>query len=120
MGALGRIDPWAAIWVPYVFFCAFCYWMFHTLTKPGGQPIGALERVFSKASAGIVRLIVRRRPLAAESCSMSIARSLSPFPSRTIALYTARMRSEEHTSELHSLMRISYDVFYLKKKTQLH
>src|SRR3546814_15747963 len=61
MGALGRIDPWAAIWVPYVFFCAFCYWMFHTLTKPGGQPIGALERVFSKASAGIVRLIVRDR-----------------------------------------------------------
>src|SRR3546814_6405033 len=26
-------------------------------------------------------------------------------------------RSEEHTSELHSLMRISYDVFCLKKKT---
>src|SRR3546814_6274656 len=26
-------------------------------------------------------------------------------------------RSEEHTSELQSLMRISYDVFYLKKKT---
>src|SRR3546814_8704639 len=25
-------------------------------------------------------------------------------------------RSEEHTSELHSLMRISYDVFCLKKK----
>src|SRR3546814_2976267 len=25
-------------------------------------------------------------------------------------------RSEEHTSELQSLMRISYDVFYLKKK----
>src|SRR3546814_10762777 len=27
------------------------------------------------------------------------------------------MRSEEHTSELQSLMRISYDVFCLKKKT---
>src|SRR3546814_10847551 len=27
-------------------------------------------------------------------------------------------RSEEHTSELQSLMRISYDVFCLKKKTQ--
>src|SRR3546814_10558723 len=27
-------------------------------------------------------------------------------------------RSEEHTSELHSLMRISYAVFCLKKKTQ--
>src|SRR3546814_4927458 len=29
-----------------------------------------------------------------------------------------RMRSEEHTSELQSLMRISYAVFCLKKKTQ--
>src|SRR3546814_6419237 len=29
-------------------------------------------------------------------------------------------RSEEHTSELQSLMRISYAVFCLKKKTRLH
>src|SRR3546814_4965363 len=29
-------------------------------------------------------------------------------------------RSEEHTSELQSLMRISYAVFCLKKKTQSH
>src|SRR3546814_6334717 len=29
------------------------------------------------------------------------------------------MRSEEHTSELQSLMRISYAVFCLKKKTQM-
>src|SRR3546814_7487584 len=29
-----------------------------------------------------------------------------------------RTRSEEHTSELQSLMRISYAVFCLKKKTQ--
>src|SRR3546814_7521657 len=27
-----------------------------------------------------------------------------------------RLRSEEHTSELHSLMRLTYDVFCLKKK----
>src|SRR3546814_6044457 len=31
-----------------------------------------------------------------------------------------RGRSEEHTSELQSLMRISYAVFCLKKKTQTH
>src|SRR3546814_10789024 len=31
--------------------------------------------------------------------------------------YTRRARSEEHTSELQSLMRISYAVFCLKKKT---
>src|SRR3546814_4862213 len=30
---------------------------------------------------------------------------------------TASLRSEEHTSELQSLMRISYAVFCLKKKT---
>src|SRR3546814_5704572 len=33
-------------------------------------------------------------------------------------LKTYDMRSEEHTSELQSLMRISYAVFCLKKKTQ--
>src|SRR3546814_6016859 len=31
-----------------------------------------------------------------------------------------RLRSEEHTSELQSLMRISYAVFCLKKKTKKH
>src|SRR3546814_2154118 len=31
-----------------------------------------------------------------------------------------RVRSEEHTSELQSLMRISYAVFCFKKKTYLH
>src|SRR3546814_7325862 len=35
----------------------------------------------------------------------------------TIDPATGLMRSEEHTSELQSLMRISYAVFCLKKKT---
>src|SRR3546814_1820245 len=33
---------------------------------------------------------------------------------------TRRRRSEEHTSELQSLMRISYAVFCLKKKKHMH
>src|SRR3546814_8273351 len=33
-----------------------------------------------------------------------------------LAGFAARLRSEEHTSELQSLMRISYAVFCLKKK----
>src|SRR3546814_9391218 len=33
---------------------------------------------------------------------------------------TAAARSEEHTSELQSLMRISYAVFCLKNKTRKH
>src|SRR3546814_5956642 len=32
----------------------------------------------------------------------------------------AELRSEEHTSELQSLMRISYAVFCLKKKNKVH
>src|SRR3546814_3610750 len=36
------------------------------------------------------------------------------------AVEKARCRSEEHTSELQSLMRISYAVFCLKKKTKTH
>src|SRR3546814_7990393 len=36
----------------------------------------------------------------------------------TLALVCAVSRSEEHTSELQSLMRISYAVFCLKKKNK--
>src|SRR3546814_1116630 len=35
-------------------------------------------------------------------------------------IMTADVRSEEHTSELQSLMRISYAVFCLKKKKKKH
>src|SRR3546814_4998365 len=34
----------------------------------------------------------------------------------TLPIYAGGVRSEEHTSELQSLMRISYAVFCLKKK----
>src|SRR3546814_2818774 len=36
----------------------------------------------------------------------------------SVATQLANLRSEEHTSELQSLMRISYAVFCLKKKRQ--
>src|SRR3546814_9437256 len=39
----------------------------------------------------------------------------NPFPFRS-ACHPKTIRSEEHTSELQSLMRISYAVFCLKKK----
>src|SRR3546814_592417 len=38
----------------------------------------------------------------------------------TYVQVAGRDRSEEHTSELQSLMRISYAVFCLKKKTDIH
>src|SRR3546814_2865444 len=41
-----------------------------------------------------------------------------PVSPQIIVWYSYSSRSEEHTSELQSLMRISYAVFCLKKKTQ--
>src|SRR3546814_6476371 len=49
--------------------------------------------------------------------------SSSPDPSSCASINstaTATSRSEEHTSELQSLMRISYAVFCLKKKKKIH
>src|SRR3546814_7399183 len=43
-------------------------------------------------------------------------RSLQHRPAQRPSRADARCRSEEHTSELQSLMRISYAVFCLKKK----
>src|SRR3546814_4959873 len=40
------------------------------------------------------------------------------FSGLIMSLYSSQSRSEEHTSELQSLMRISYAVFCLKKKKQ--
>src|SRR3546814_7287391 len=48
--------------------------------------------------------------------ALSFSFSLSGGPSGSSA--SAATRSEEHTSELQSLMRISYAVFCLKKKNQ--
>jgi lipopolysaccharide export system permease protein len=63
MGALGRIDPLIALWVPFLVFAAIIWWLFYQLAfVPGGQPIGALEKGFAKMGAWIRRLLnVRRR-----------------------------------------------------------
>jgi lipopolysaccharide export system permease protein len=58
MAAQDRFDPIIALWTPFALFAALILWMYWTLAhKPGGQPIGALERVFAKAGGAIRRLI---------------------------------------------------------------
>ena len=62
MAAQDRVDPIVALWTPFALFAALIVWMYWTLAhKPGGQPIGALERVFSKAGQALGRLIRLRR-----------------------------------------------------------
>src|SRR3546814_5454062 len=48
--------------------------------------------------------------------SAGIPAPVRPRPPALFPAIRARRRSEEHTSELQSLMRISYAVFCLKKK----
>src|SRR3546814_1473517 len=50
------------------------------------------------------------------ACDLPIV--LYNVPGRTVTDIAVETRSEEHTSELQSLMRISYAVFCLKKKTK--
>jgi lipopolysaccharide export system permease protein len=50
-GASGRLNPILALWVPLVFLSALIWWMYHVLAhRPGGQPIGALERFFARTA----------------------------------------------------------------------
>src|SRR3546814_8914229 len=68
--------------------------------------------------------IVRLTPQP-EDCQRP-SRTAQPWPARKVAAtershgVDALPRSEEHTSELQSLMRISYAVFCLKKKTHTY
>ena len=70
MGAQGRIDPVIALWTPFAIFAALIVWMYWTLAhKPGGQPIGALERVFARLGKAVRRMLGigrRRGAVAAE------------------------------------------------------
>ncbi len=60
MAALGRLDPFLALWVPFAAFSALILWMFYVLAfVPGGQPIGGLERWTGKLFGWVRRLFVR-------------------------------------------------------------
>jgi lipopolysaccharide export system permease protein len=61
MGSQGRVMPEIALWVPFVVFAAMIFWMYHVLAhRPGGQPIGTLERSFAKLWRTIRRALPRQ------------------------------------------------------------
>src|SRR3546814_5730871 len=75
----------------------------------GRQALLACEKDFAVAGDKILGSDIGQRKIARSTC-------------RILGLlfrqFKAALRSEEHTSELQSLMRISYAVFCLKTKTQ--
>ena len=61
-GAQGRLDPLLALWTPLVVLTFLIAWMYHVLAhRPGGQPIGALERGAAKTAAAIRGLLPKAR-----------------------------------------------------------
>src|SRR3546814_1767259 len=75
------------------------------------------ERTFADH---IIRVVLRHRARGGTAYlyrSVEILFEYAPFAAMSgAAIRQDRFRSEEHTSELQSLMRISYAVFGLKKK----
>ncbi|MBE1528906.1 lipopolysaccharide export system permease protein [Sphingopyxis sp. OAS728] len=70
LGARGTVDPLIALWVPYLLFAALAIWMYYVVAHvPGGQPIGALERVAAKAGQKIRAMLTmfQRKPRLVES-----------------------------------------------------
>src|SRR3546814_2853939 len=83
-----------------------------------GFPSMVLEAPSSAARGSLSRCTGPPVSQATGAITPEVGRALTAVirhdpPSRS----SARQRSEEHTSELQSLMRISYAVFYLKKTT---
>src|SRR3546814_5657650 len=89
-------------------------------------PSSKVQRV--SVSAPVFRIVFAVAPspvkliLATSGWATSRAPASGPSPGTTLTTPggnpAASNRSEEHTSELQSLMRISYAVFCLKKKKQ--
>src|SRR3546814_18972513 len=91
------------------------YTYLHTLSLHDALPIWSLPKI-----AALKRLLrATERPTSTASSSLAAwvtsMRMSWLAPSASDCSCSAR-RSEEHTSELQSLMRISYAVFCLKKK----
>src|SRR3546814_9619305 len=80
--------------------------------QPLPAPLGH-DQHRARAARHVVRIIVHG---AGQASSASASPPPSPLSVRLIGPFGCTVRSEAHTSELQSLMRISYAVFCLKKK----
>ncbi len=61
VGQAGRLDPVWGQWLPFAVFAAVCVWLYAVLAyKPGGQPIGGLERFFGAVAGAVGKLFTRR------------------------------------------------------------
>src|SRR3546814_4189409 len=97
----------------------------HVLAQLGQPAAAAAQAVGRRRDDHALALDVVRKGLAQRPPALAGARGLGLCRRRLGSEFVLRrgrlellQRSEEHTSELQSLMRISYAVFCLKKKTK--
>src|SRR3546814_1653441 len=93
-------------------------------TGRGGRQLGlrwAADALRRLGRAAGCRLFRRRRTAAdARLGQLQLDAPGRRFVAGEMRRHGTRLRSEEHTSELQSLMRISYAVFCLKKKKNIY
>src|SRR3546814_9501761 len=89
------------------------------------MPLARFELELGPQHADTMKVILARDVEAAEANAIAIYDKVTEFIENFLhesekdgETSTADARSEEHTSELQSLMRISYAVFCLKKKNR--
>src|SRR3546814_10756054 len=102
-----------------VFFTVACnYELWHTLVADihAGTKLLVAVFVFVTALQGFLLGLVLSRWTAKPLLTVLFV--ATAFAAHYIGSY--KVRSEEHTSELQSLMRISYAVFCLKKKNKIN
>src|SRR3546814_5046819 len=87
----------------------------HSLWSPFGPPSQTPLLPQAAAASTLERPIPHLQLRSAVSMWCRFPAKTSPF-SIASELHFLQLRSEEHTSEIQSLMRISYAVFCLKKK----
>src|SRR3546814_2269967 len=84
--------------------------LFRSRRKTNTGSVGATNKRWLSAEADVCCVVIIRRRGVVAGRSADEAHHTAVHP---------QSRSEEHTSELQSLMRISYAVFCLKKKTEI-
>src|SRR3546814_3081434 len=88
----------------------------------GMVSIALLARLLAPSDFGLVAIaaavIAGTELFRAFSFEVALIQNQEAARAEYDTVWTLNARSEEHTSELQSLMRISYAVFCLKKKTK--
>src|SRR3546814_4216616 len=121
--AAARSPLWALLATLEKYLAASAYWRLRKAERPATQLAIADHSPPSPAAFCASTSARRSSPALYQAQAIRwvhcVRLSLSSeVRSRRSAASATRLRSEEHTSELQSLMRISYAVFCLKKKTQ--